>query len=182
VQTPLSFWFVLCTITAIRFLLTAWFLRISSIFNLNMSPSHRPNLPPLSNSQPAKFRRSKSHLYHNKSPEWFWKLSPTLPQLWIRDANLLTPEILAELEAAWLKYQTLNIPGSGDGGDIKCRARRWRRKLEDEYGKLDEETKRAKEVALARYEDFAIRGGDGSLDYHTEVVERSGRERRCTLM
>ena len=94
----------------------------------------------------------------------------------------MTPEILVQLEAAWLKYQTLNIPGPGDGADIKCRARKWRRKLEEEYAKLDDETRRAKEVALARYEDFAIRGSDGSLDYHTEVVGKPGRKEKCTMM
>ena len=54
--------------------------------------------------------------------------------------------------------------------------------MEEEYAKLDDETRRAKEVALARYEDFAIRGSDGSLDNHNEVVGKPGRKEKCTMM
>lgn len=33
--------------------------------------------------------------------------------------------------------------------------------------------RRAKEVVLARFAEFAIRGSGGSLDYHTESMNRS---------
>lgn len=49
-----------------------------------------------------------------------------------------------------------------------------RRKLEEEYSKLDDQTRRAKEVALARCDaGFTIRGEDGSLDYC--VVAKKGK-------
>jgi len=34
--------------------------------------------------------------------------------------------------------------------------------------RLELDVRRAMEVALARHENFVIRGRDGSLDYHTE--------------
>jgi len=130
---------------------------------------NEPNLPPLScSTSKIKFRRSKSNSYPNDSPEWFWKLSGSLPQLWIRDASHITPEILAELEDAWRRYQSLNIPGKGDGGSLKVRSRKGRMALEEEYKRLDDDVRRAKEVALAQYSQFVISGRDGSLDYHTD--------------
>ncbi|RDL41666.1 uncharacterized protein BP5553_01645 [Venustampulla echinocandica] len=129
------------------------------------------HLPPLSSSKNFKFRHSKSPLYDKTSPEWYWKLSPALPELWIRDSNLLTPAIIAELETAWLQYQSLNIPGKGDGARLSMKTRQGRRLLEIEYSRLDLSVRRAKEVALARYDNFVIRGTDGSLDYHTETVD-----------
>jgi hypothetical protein len=144
-----------------------------------------PNLPPLSNSKPARHRISRSKTYDKASPEWYWKVSPTLPQLWIRDGKSLTPEIVAELDKAWVKYGTLSIPGKGDGADLAARTRTGRKILEEEYSKLDHDTRRAKEVALARYDPFVIRGTDGSLDYHTEVVRYGGEDRekkKCNLM
>jgi hypothetical protein len=36
---------------------------------------------------------------------------------------------------------------------------------------LEPEVTRAKQVGLARHENFAIRGRDGSLDYHTEEAK-----------
>jgi hypothetical protein len=38
----------------------------------------------------------------------------------------------------------------------------------EQYKKLNPEIRRVKEVALARYPSFVIRGQDGSLDYHTD--------------
>jgi hypothetical protein len=52
-----------------------------------------------------------------------------------------------------------------------------RKKLEEEYKKLNPEIRRAKEVALARHENFALRGQDGSLDYHTEEVSKERRQK-----
>jgi hypothetical protein len=106
--------------------------------------------------------------YDNSSPEWYWKLSPILPQLWIRDSALITPAIISELETAWLRYQTLGIPGKGGGGSRSAKTKAGRRKIEQEYMRLQRDVRRAKEVALARHENFVIRGRDGSLDYHTE--------------
>lgn len=109
-----------------------------------------------------------------------------LPQLWIRDPWDITPPIVTELEAAWLQYQTLSIPGRGEGAKLGCLRRSGRRKLEVEYSRLDELTRRAKEVALARCNSgFVIRGRDGSLDYCTdqkEGKESSGKEKSCFTM
>ncbi|KAF4629115.1 hypothetical protein G7Y89_g9035 [Cudoniella acicularis] len=143
-----------------------------------------PHLPPLSNSKTFKFRRSRSTTYDNSSPEWYWKLSPILPELWVRDSNLLTPDIISELEAAWLYYQRLNIPGKGDGASWKVKTREGRRKLERQYMALEDEVRRAKEVNLARFDEFVIRGEDGSLDYHTEVAEREcgdSKDKKCVV-
>ncbi len=57
-----------------------------------------------------------------------------------------------------------------------ARSRSWRRRLEEEYSKLDQDVRRAKEIALARYEWFVIRGEDGSLDYHTEEAGGEGKK------
>jgi hypothetical protein len=128
----------------------------------------QPHLPPLSATQTPRHRRSKSIEYDNSSPEWYWKLSPILPQLWIRDSALITPAIISELETAWLRYQTLGIPGKGDGGSRSAKTKAGRRKIEEDYMRLQPDVRRAKEVALARHENFVIRGRDGSLDYHTK--------------
>ncbi|PMD31832.1 hypothetical protein L207DRAFT_591258 [Hyaloscypha variabilis F] len=140
----------------------------------------QPRLPPLSTTEPPRHRRSKSMDYNNSAPEWYWKLSPILPQLWIRDSSLITPDIISELETAWLKYQTLGIQGKGDGGSRRAKTKAGRRKIEEEYSILEPEIRRAKEVALARYENFAIRGRDGSLDYHVEEAkEKVGLRNRA---
>lgn len=140
-----------------------------------MAGSHA-HMPPLSTTQAPRHRISRSDSYNNSSPEWYWKLSPILPQLWIRDSSLITPVIISELEAAWLKYQTLGIQGKGDGGSRRAKSKAGRKKIEDEYKQLDPEVRRAKEVALARYDKFVIRGQDGSLDYDTDepVKEKKG--------
>ncbi|KAE8454637.1 hypothetical protein EG329_000260 [Mollisiaceae sp. DMI_Dod_QoI] len=129
--------------------------------------------PPLSGGTSMRYRRSKSEAYDNAEPEWYWKLSPILPKLWIRDSSKITEEIVAELEAAWIFYQKLNIPGEGDGAKRSSRTLSGRRKLEEEYQRLDDNTRRAKEVALARYPNFVIRGEDGSLDYYTDEPDKS---------
>ena len=49
--------------------------------------------------------------------------------------------------------------------------------MEEEYKKLDPKIRRAKEVALARHENFTLRGQDGSLDYHTEEVSKEKRKK-----
>ncbi|KAE9365021.1 hypothetical protein N431DRAFT_353041 [Stipitochalara longipes BDJ] len=131
----------------------------------------QPSLPPLSTTEPPRHRRSKSMEYNNSAPEWYWKLNPILPQLWIRDSSLITPAIISELETAWLTYQTLAVPGKGDGGSRRAKTKAGRRKIEEEYSILEPEIRRAKEVALARHENFAIRGRDGSLDYHIEEAK-----------
>jgi hypothetical protein len=141
------------------------------------------HLPPLSTTQAPRHRLSRSKTYNNSSPEWYWKLSPILPQLWIRESSLITPAIIAELEAAWLKYQALGIQGLRDGGSRRAKTKAGGKRIEEEYKKLDPEVKRAKEVALARHENFVIRGQDGSLDYQTEEVKlektnKGGRKRR----
>jgi len=66
-----------------------------------MANPYSPNLPPLSTIHPPKYRPpSKSHPESNG--EWFWKLSPYLPTLWIRDGQFITLEILKELEGPYL--------------------------------------------------------------------------------
>jgi hypothetical protein len=137
------------------------------------APIRRTNLPPLSDSGPLKIRRSKSVSYTRASPEYFWKLTPILPQLWLRDGRLLTREAIDELEAAWLRYQTLSIRGKGDGGGVfSANTVKKRMKLKKEYEKLEPDVRRAKEVALARYKHFTICGPDGTLDYHIETLKK----------
>jgi len=50
--------------------------------------------------------------------------------------------------------------------------------------RLQPDVRRAKEVALARHENFVIRGRDGSLDYHTEEkkLKRSLGDRALGLV
>jgi hypothetical protein len=48
--------------------------------------------------------------------------------------------------------------------------------LLEQYKKLDLEIRRAKQVALARYPNFVIRGQDRSLDYHTDEKEDDGKD------
>jgi hypothetical protein len=143
-------------------------------------------LPPLSATEAPRRRRSKSLQYDNSSPEWYWKLSPA--QFLIRDSSHITPAIISELETAWLKYQTLGIPGKGDGASRRAKTKAGRRKIEEAYRMLESDVRRAGKVALARYEKFAILGRDGSLDYHTEEakggrtgwgIERWSWWRRC---
>jgi len=136
--------------------------------------ANEPHLPPHSQTQLPRHRRSKSMEYDNSAPEWYWKLSPMLPQLWIRDSSLITAAIVSELETAWLKYQTLGILGKGDGGSWRARTKAGRKKIEEEYGRLKPEIRRAKEVQLARHKNFVIRGRDGSLDYHIEEPKKKG--------
>jgi hypothetical protein len=138
----------------------------------------QPNLPPLSTTAQPRHRRSKSVSYNNSSPEWHWKLSPILPELWIRDANIITPAIIAELEKAWLKYQTLGVPGKGDGASLRAKTRAGRKKIQEEYRALPRDVRKAKEVALARWENFVIRGRDGTLDYHTDEERKEGKGKR----
>jgi hypothetical protein len=90
--------------------------------------------------------------------------------------QLITLATISELETAWLKYQTLGILGKGDGASRRSKTRAGRRKIEEEYRMLEPDVRRAKEVALARHENFAIWGRDGSLDYHTEEV-KGGKNR-----
>jgi hypothetical protein len=79
----------------------------------------------------------------------------------------MTPEVLDGLERAWLEYLSLSIPGKGDGAHKKYKySRAARLRLEEEYETLDPAIRKAKEVALARYDGFAMRK-DGTLDYHT---------------
>lgn len=145
------------------------------------------HLPPLSTTQAPRHRLSRCKTYNNNSPEWYWKLSPILPQLWIRDSSLITPATITELETAWLKYQTLGIQGQGDGASRRAKTKAGRKRIEEEYKKLDPEVRRAKEVALARHDNFVIKGQDGSLDYHTEEVKlektnNGGRKKKKSLM
>ena len=49
--------------------------------------------------------------------------------------------------------------------------------------KLEPDVKRAKEVALARYSSFGIRGEDRILDNHTEELKEIGKKKGgCELM
>ena len=41
---------------------------------------------------------------------------------------------------------------------------------------MDDEIRRAKELALARHQHFVIRGQDGSLDYHTEKMRKNKKD------
>lgn len=74
---------------------------------------------------------------------------------------------------AYRKYRTLCIPQEMLNEEKK-RARKLagRKRLEAEYKLLDEETRNAKEFALAmvtsQHDPFCIRGEDGTLDYHTD--------------
>ena len=137
------------------------------------APTRRTNIPPLSDSGPLKVRRYKSVSYTRASPEYFWKLTPILPQLWLRDDRLPTREAIDQLEAARLRYQTLSIRGKGDGGGVFCaNTVKKQIKLKKEYEKPEPDVRRAKEVALARYKHFTICGPDGTLDYHIETSKK----------
>jgi hypothetical protein len=80
----------------------------------------------------------------------------------------------------------LGIPGKGDGASVRDKTLTGRRRLEKEYEILDDQTRRAKEVALARYRGFVICGGDGRLDYGTSSVskneEKKGKKKGCLIM
>jgi hypothetical protein len=136
-----------------------------------------PNLPPLSlGDGNIKRRKSRSVHYDNSSPEIWWKLTGILPHLWVRDGWKLEgrTDITQEMDAAWMLYQKLGIPGKGDGKHAWSVAKR--QKLKDEYSKLEPEVRRAKEIALARHDYFCIRGTDGSLDYHVDVKDKRKEE------
>lgn len=142
-----------------------------------------PNMPPLSGSAKFKSRVSKSLIYDKAAYEWYWKPTPTLPSIWVRDGNLLTMEVCAEWDRAWRRYATLGVPGKGDGAGLVAMTRHGRRKIEAEYQKLSPEIKKAKEVALARYDPFCLRA-DGTLDYHTEpnTMEKGDLIEKCVVM
>jgi hypothetical protein len=121
----------------------------------------------------VKVRRSKSVSYTGASPEYFWKLTPILPQPWIGDGRPLTREAIDELEAAWMRCQTLSIRGKGDGGGVfGAYTMKKRMKLKKRYEKLEPDVRRAKAAALARYKHFTICGPDGALDYHIETLKK----------
>lgn len=48
-----------------------------------------------------------------------------------------------------------------------------------EYRNLNPEIRRAKEVALVRHGNLVTRGKDGSLDYHTEDVQKERKRKKC---
>ena len=125
-----------------------------------------PARPPLSGAEHPKHRVSKSISYDKKCDEWYIKMTPTLPKLWIRDSGEVSPEVCHEWDRSWRRYATLGIPGNGDGAGLAARTRHGRRKLKDDYKKLDPKVRAAKEVALARYSPFCLRK-DGTLDYFT---------------
>ena len=134
-----------------------------------------PRFPPFSGNS-CTSRRSQSPTYNHKSPEWYWKLSPALPELWLRDCHKLNTEIVEELEKAWNHYQTLNVPGTGDGFGPSARNLKERKRLKAEYAKLSPNVKKAKEVALARYDWFAIVvKEEWTLDYHVDFAEGKGK-------
>jgi hypothetical protein len=151
-----------------------------------MESASEPNLPPLSlGDGKIKRRKSRSIHYDNSSPEIWWKISLILPHLWVRDGSLLKgrTDIIQEMNDAWLLYQTLGIPGKGDGKYAWTVAKR--QKLKDEYSKLEPKVRRAKEIALARHDYFCIRGTDGSLDYHVDVKDKRKEEekkKKCVNM
>ena len=136
------------------------------------------SLPPLSTTYQLKYRRSNSFEYPKTTPEVKFRLTPLLPELWIRDARKMSAATAAELQDCWVKYLELGIPGDGDGkGSKYVYSKKARRQLEEEYSLLEERVRRAKEVALARHSGFCLRK-DGSLDYHTG--EKDGD--RCGVM
>lgn len=139
-----------------------------------------PRFPPLSGAT-CRSRTSQSSTYNNTSPEWYWKISPTLPELWLRDCHRLSEVVVTNLEASWKDYQSLNIPGSGDGSGSSAWTLEGRKQLKKEYGKLHANVRKAKEVALARYDCFAIAvapgGDDWALDYHVDFAEGEGNFR-----
>jgi len=52
-----------------------------------------------------------------------------------------------------------------------------RKQLKKEYGKLHANVRKAKEIALARYDSFVIvvgAGEDWALDYHVDFAEGKG--------
>jgi hypothetical protein len=145
-------------------------------------------LPRLSSSK-IQNRISRSHEYAGDSPEWYWRLSKKLPELWIRDAYEIKnhPTILEELEKSWEKYIDLGIIGSGDGAGRSARKYQQREALKKKYEKLPAEVRKAKELALARYEHFAIDGKTGELDYHVNPMDgkkkgEKGSKGTCTMM
>jgi hypothetical protein len=144
-----------------------------------MESASEPNLPPLSGCDgKIKRRKSRSVHYDNRAPEIWWQLSVVLPHLWVRDGDLLIgrTDIIKEMNEAWMLYQTLSIPGKGDGKHAWSVAKR--PKLKDEYSKLEPEVQRAKEIALVRHDYFCIRGTDGSLDYHVDVKDKRKEEKK----
>lgn len=124
-----------------------------------------PIQAPLSGEGKRKSRISMSETYDKASPEWYIKLTPTLPKIWIRDIGHVTPEMGATWDRDWRRYTTLCIPGKGDGAGLDGRTRHGRRKLKAEYKKLNPKVRAAKEIALARYAPFCM-CADGTLDYH----------------
>jgi hypothetical protein len=142
------------------------------------NPRANINLPPLSTTRSLKYRRSNSFTYPKTTPEVKFRPTPLLPELWIRDAREMSASTAAELQDAWIRYLELGIPGDGDGkGGKYVYSKKARRRLEEEYAGLEEGVRRAKEVALARWEGFCLRR-DGTLDYYTG----EGDGDRCGVM
>jgi hypothetical protein len=134
--------------------------------------------PPLSGGTRVRYRNSRSQEYVGTSKECKYKITTGVPVLWWRDPHDADAEVVAEVKEAWFRYQRLGIRGSGDGKGAQFKASKAaRRKLEEKYKLLDDDTRRAKEVALARYDGFCLRV-DGSLDYHTD----DGDKNACVVM
>jgi hypothetical protein len=142
-----------------------------------IAKDENPRFPPFSGAT-CRSRPSQSPTYKNTSLEWYWRLSPALPELWLRDCHKLTPGFVKDLEEAWKDYQTLNIAGNGDGSGSSAWTLEGRKRLKAEYKSLAPNVKKAKEVALARHESFAIVVGEGAddwtLDYHVDFPEGKG--------
>jgi hypothetical protein len=69
--------------------------------------------------------------YNNSAPEWFWKLSPILPQLW--DSRFLPHHTGHNLRArnSLAEIPKLGIKGKGDGGSRRAKTKPGRRKIEE---------------------------------------------------
>lgn len=83
----------------------------------------------------------------------------------------MNKDIVAQWDRSWRRYQDLQIPKKlEDIRNPRVNSVHGRRRLEEEYAKLDDETRMAKEVALARHKRFCLRCTDGTLDYHTDPI------------
>jgi hypothetical protein len=124
--------------------------------------TRRANLPLLSDSGPLKVRWFQKRFLHRSLTRIFLETHANPPPTVNRDERLLTREAIDKLEAAWLRYQTLSIRGTEDGGGMfGAYTMKKRMKLKKDYEKLEPDVRRAKEVTLARYKHFTICGPDG---------------------
>lgn len=154
--------------------------------------SSGPRLPPLSVGS-FRYRSSQSLTYNNQCPEWYWRMSIALPELWIRDPHRVGDKHVENLERAWKDYQNLHIAGDGDGGERSVLTESGRQTLLKQYEELPVNIRKAKEVALATHDSFAIfpsKNGEWELDYYVngegklsgKMKGGHGKRNGCTVM